>query len=633
MTAGFDELYGTYTGGVPKAPAAARSNVRTAIVAGLLGVLLALVATLQYRWTGELGRAAEERARAGLDRAAVAFAADLDRELARLLFHFHPGGPGGDVAVGERLRAWRAMMPEPDLLREVFVVRRGDAGAPVVERWDLASGRPVPAELPAELRPLGELLAEVPGREGARRRPLGPWVEVPALVVPGEMDHGGPFRRRAGGGEPHVAHAGGPDLLLWLDERVLREDLLPELGNRYFAGEVDYRVEVRDASGRLVWSQGPAVGGGEPDAVAALLTLGTALGRPRWSAGDPEGGPGARGPRLRMPFEHGSPEQAWQLAVTHPAGSLSTAVARARWRQLGLSFAVLALLAVAAGILLVAARRAEALARRQVELVAGVSHELLTPVAALRSAGENLAAGVVTDAAQVRRYGELVEREGRRLGALVEQVLTWAGLQARGVAPVRRSIAPADLVAAVAATCAAEAAAAGVALETRVAPGLPPLSGDPDALERALRNLVENALRHAAGGGWVAVGAEAGPARGRREVALFVEDRGAGVAAEDLPHLWEPFFRGRGARTGGVAGSGLGLALVRQIAEAHGGRVRASRAVPTGARFTLELPAGSPGAEAVENREDAATPRDAATAPSRHGETVPAPPAGERAAP
>ena len=284
---------------------------------------------------------------------------------------------------------------------------------------------------------------------------------------------------------------------------------------------------------------------------------------------------------------------------------------RTRWRQLGLSFVVLALLGGAAAMLLLAARRAEALARRQVELVAGVSHELLTPVAALRSAGENLAAGVVREPEQVRAYGELVEREGRRLGSLVEQVLTWAGLQARATAAERRPVDVAELIAAVVAICAPEAARAGVELETRLAAGLPPILGERDALERALRNLVENAIRHAATGRWVILGAEAASRGGRPAVALFVEDRGPGVAAGDLPHLYEPFFRGSGAAARGVAGSGLGLALVRQIVEAHGGRVRAAAAAPHGARFTLELPAAAGGALA----RDAGAARDAAVEP------------------
>jgi two-component system, OmpR family, sensor histidine kinase SenX3 len=574
---------------------AARASRRTAIAATLLACLLVLVATLQYRWTGELGRAAEERARAGLDRAAAAFASDFDRELARLLVHFHPyPGEGSRAVVAQRLRSWRASEAEPDVLKGLLVASVAGNGEPELERWDEERGGFVASPWPTELRPLAAALAVRSPLGEHRRRLLGAPADAPALVVPLRLDRGGPFSR-------HHGRDGDPDevAVLWLDERALREELLPALGERYFAGEVAYRVEVRDATGELLYAQGRDTAGGEPDAVASLFAGGTLDGLPRRAAGR---GPLAADERRLLPRSAAGAGR-WQLAVTHPAGSLTTAMARARWRQLGLSFAVLALLGGAAGMLLVAARRAEALARRQVELVAGVSHELLTPVAALRSAGENLAAGVVSDPEQVRRYGELVEREGRRLGSLVEQVLTWAGLQARAGAPVQQAVDPAALVTAVAATCAAEAAGAGVALEVRVAPGLPPLVGDPDALERALRNLVENALRHGGSGGWVAVGAEASPGRGGEPgVALFVEDRGPGLAAAEVPRIYEPFYRGGGALAAGVAGSGLGLALVRQIVEAHGGRVRAGTVVPRGARFTLELPAGQ-GVAAVAARD------------------------------
>src|SRR5204863_4391575 len=131
---------------------------------------------------------------------------------------------------------------------------------------------------------------------------------------------------------------------------------------------------------------------------------------------------------------------------------------------------------------LVAARRAQSLARRQIELVAGVSHELLTPVAAVRSAGENLAAGVISDPAKVREYGELIVLEGRRLGALVEQVLTWAGLQARGEPAARQPVDAPALVASVVASCGPEARRAGVEVESAVEAGLPAISGDRDAL-------------------------------------------------------------------------------------------------------------------------------------------------------
>ena len=108
-------------------------------------------------------------------------------------------------------------------------------------------------------------------------------------------------------------------------------------------------------------------------------------------------------------------------------------------------------------------------------------------------------------------------------------------------------------------------------------------------LRHALQNLVENAIKHDAGQRWVAVRASA--ARGGSEVLLSVEDRGPGIARGDLPYLFEPFYRGRGARERQVRGFGLGLALVQRAAEEHGGTATADSTPGQGSTFTLRLPA------------------------------------------
>jgi signal transduction histidine kinase len=575
----------------------------------LLVALLVVLATLQYRWTGELGRAEEDQLRTSLNRAAAGIAADFDRELGRLFFHFlqmpTPDAPemsDAEASLVERVTSWRAQPPYPEMLRQVLVVEHGAGGAPALRAFDEATHDWVAVPWPPELAGLRRQI-ESPG--GHEWMPIA--ADGPVLVVPLWHRFGG--ERRAGflgrvdpgverrePGERDLRVPGSPGqpedepggaALLWLDTAAVRDRVLPALVDRHLGGEVDYRVEVRDGDGREVFAQGPAIAAGRPDVVMPLFRLPLAERMARHHA--------ERHAAMRMrtpapPFgDDPGFRGRWLLSVTHPAGSLAAAVTRVRWRNLAVSFVVLGLLAAAVGLVLAAARRAEALARRQIELVAGVSHELLTPVAAVRSAGENLAAGVVTDPAKVREYGEMVVREGRRLGSLVEQVLTWAGLQARGEPATRAAVDAGSLVESVVAAVADEAKRGGVALESRVAGALPPVAGDRDALERALRNLVENALRHGGSGGWVGVDASAVEANGGPpRVVLAVEDRGAGLAADELPHLFEPFYRGSGAK---APGSGLGLALARQIAEAHGGRVEVARVQPHGARFTLELPA------------------------------------------
>jgi signal transduction histidine kinase len=586
-------------------------------VVALLVTLLALLAALQYRWTGEVERAEEERARSALLRAAWSVSGELDGELGHLYGRFVPRSADLATELPVRLAAWRATALEPRLLREVLVARRnGDDWK--LERWDETGGS-APFAWPAELAPLRERLMEL-GREPrpwARRSPETGGL-VPALISP--LSPGG--ERFAGPGAllgrdpdlagPRPAEASGL-LLLWLDTRVLVSNLLPELIGRHFGDGVDYRIEVRGIRGERLYARGPLLGRAQPDAVAPLFVL---HGPPRFGerppfALGPGGPPGpARSPAgerfRRPPQRRGSPlpgsgeaETQWQLRITHPAGSLSAAVARSRLRNLGISLAVLALLGVSVLLVLLNSRRAEALARRQIELVAGVSHELLTPVAAVRSAGENLAAGVVTEPEAVRRYGDLLVRESLRLGSLVEQVLSWAGLQTRGLPAAREAVEVRGLLESVAEAAAPAAEAAGVRIEVHAPEDVPAILGDRAALERALRNLVENSLKYGAEGGWIGLGAEAillrRGMRGRSAgVALRVEDRGHGVDPADLPHLFEPFYRGRNGSASGAAGpvpgSGLGLALVQQIAREHGGWARVETAPRQGLRFILELP-------------------------------------------
>ena len=242
-----------------------------------------------------------------------------------------------------------------------------------------------------------------------------------------------------------------------------------------------------------------------------------------------------------------------------------------------------------AAFLAVAGHRARALARQQVTFVAAVSHELRTPLAAIRSAGQNLADGVVSEPDQVRRYGAMVQREGERLTALVEQTLELSGMLGRGRSVRLEEVDPAHLVGEVLSEVRPREP-----VEVDVPSGLGPVIADGVALSSALRNLVDNALKHGEGRSVAVHARMAGMAGGARELQLVVEDGGPGVPSGEAEHLFEPFYRGAAARAQGVPGSGLGLSLVRHVAEAHGGRVSVGAGPGgRGAAFTLHLPLAS----------------------------------------
>jgi signal transduction histidine kinase len=276
--------------------------------------------------------------------------------------------------------------------------------------------------------------------------------------------------------------------------------------------------------------------------------------------------------------------------VRHRGGSLAEAVAAVRRRNLAVGLGVLALLGIAAALLATGAQRARSLARQQLEFVAGVTHELHTPLAAIRSAGQNLADGVVSDPEQTRRYGDLIQKEGGRLSALVAQVLDFAGIESGSRAYSAAAVPVRPLVDRAVGNLSLVLEQAGMTVDVDVPDDLPEISGDVEALGRALENLLTNAAKFARGGGWVGVRASAGP--GANTVQLRVEDRGPGIPRGERKQVFEPFYRGHDARQNQSPGSGLGLSLVRHVAEAHGGRVRVEAGDTGGTAVVMEVPAG-----------------------------------------
>jgi signal transduction histidine kinase len=239
--------------------------------------------------------------------------------------------------------------------------------------------------------------------------------------------------------------------------------------------------------------------------------------------------------------------------------------------------------------------RAEALAasdRVRRQLLADVSHELTTPVTAMRGYLETLTMPELTlDEGTRGRYLTIISDETNRLERLIGELLDLARLDGGGGSLQMGRVPVADLFGRVTARHEHTAQSAGVTLATSIEPGAEQVTGDRDRLEQALQNLAANAMRYAPRGSTLRLAARP-VASG---VALSIEDQGLeGITAEHLPHIFDRFYKADASRVGVKGGSGLGLSIVKAIIERHGGTISvASR--PGRTVFEVVLPADSPG--------------------------------------
>src|SRR5205085_8383225 len=284
-----------------------------------------------------------------------------------------------------------------------------------------------------------------------------------------------------------------------------------------------------------------------------------------------------------------SPGPSWRLAARHRAGSLDAEVSQTRRRNLALNFGIFLLLGGSITMMVLATQRARRLARQQMEFVANITHELRTPLSVIHSASYNLASGVVGQPARVREYGAMIQSEARRLSAQVEQALSFAGVEASRKRYDFQPVRVAEVVERAMSDCAPAFAEAGWRVEYEKDEPAPAVLADAQALESAVKNLLYNALKYADAGKRLRVAVRAHRSGKRSEAQITVADRGPGVAAKDLPHLFEPFYRGAAVLASTTPGAGLGLSIVRKHVRAHRGRVTVTS--DSGASFTIHLPA------------------------------------------
>lgn len=235
-----------------------------------------------------------------------------------------------------------------------------------------------------------------------------------------------------------------------------------------------------------------------------------------------------------------------------------------------------------------AAQRQQELETMRRDLIAWVGHDLRTPLASVRAIVEALADRVVEDPATVDRYLRTAQRDINALSALIDDLFDLAQLDAGGLKLDRQPNSLSDLLSDTVESLSTLAAEKGVKLEGRVQAGVDPVAIDVRQIGRVLTNLVGNAIRHTPAGGVVELQA----ALTAGGVLVSVRDSGEGIRSEDLPHIFEQFYRGEKSRNRATGGAGLGLAIAKGIVEAHGGEIGVESQLGQGARFMFTLPQG-----------------------------------------
>jgi signal transduction histidine kinase len=596
-----------------------RPSGLTILTAALL-VLLPALAVLQYRWVGQVSAAERNRMERNLRVGAYQFRQAFDGELWRAsALQVGPATvrDGSSERYSDRYDLWLNTAVHPRMVGNVYLVD-SDAAQLRLRRWN-ADGRTFePVSWPPGIekwRPQFEQERREYDAARQDRRPP-PAIRDEALLVfpirnfdgPRGQGNPGDGGNRQGNADQRQNQPTRPPFgftVVELNLDYITKELLPELTERHFEQSTGdaYRVAVTtaDAPARVIFrsQQEAPTDPARADAVESLYgrdPLGFFRGirggddsRLNITVNVIEGQDGAQ--NTGRPEVQVQDSGRWRLLVQHQSGSLEAAVGQVRRRNLAISFGVLLLLSFSVGMLTLTSRRAERLARQQMEFVAGISHELRTPVAVIKSAAENLSQGVVGSVDRVKRYGNMIEGEARRLAEMVERVLQYAAIESGLGMSSRTALAPEDIIQGAIDSSMPMLTPDNVQIHRDIALNLPPVMGDANALRSAVQNLIANAVKYGGPDHWVGIRAEHLRERRHGEVRITVSDHGNGIDAAELPHIFEPFYRGADAVAQQIHGNGLGLSLVRRIIEAHGGKVSATSRPGAGSAFTIALPA------------------------------------------
>lgn len=594
---------------------------------GLLG-LLGLLATLQYQWLGQISEGEGERLKARLENDTKRFAADFNREIQNAYFNFQVSSEVWREKkwqdFNDRYDFWQTKTPYPNLIKNIYFIERES------ENVSLYSPDKRKFEPSGWTENLNKLKPKL--QNETRLPPVA--TEIPALMMPiyKEKEKFDRILIRTINteeikGVSHTQDTKYGFLVLELNEKTITDEILPTLTETYFAQNesANYNLAVintenqtvfqthnlsaTDASAKLfsflpdnftIYGKHESFSGVEGTQKNIIFRTTTQKIETntieKSSNADNESKielqvsankvPESK-PRIQI-FEgnDSNNNNVWTLNVQNTTGSLENFISNARRKNLAISFSILSLLGASILLIYWSAQRAKLLAQRQIDFVSSVSHEFRTPLAVIYSAGENLTDGVVSSQFQVEKYGNLIKDEGKKLSGMVEQILEFAGANSGRIKYDLREANVNEIIENAISECQLLLNEKDHTLEKNIADNLPQIPADKIALSQAIQNLIVNAVKYGNSEKWLKISAQ----NGGSIVKIAVRDKGIGISKNDLKHIFEPFFRSKKVIDEQIHGNGLGLSLVKQTVEAHGGKIEVESEIGKGSCFTIKLP-------------------------------------------
>jgi len=593
---------------------------------GAVALLLG-VGILQYRWTSQITEATETRIGNNVESLMLDWHLDFYQQFSTICVALQVGPDSGEhdnwLAYRERYSRWSRAANHSSLIESLHIWETSQGGAaPRFLRLGPDQAPLVSEDPPQKLQRLLDRLKERSGdinvalgawelsgedsqrmfaadrsHNISRSNPLTGWQfdqSVPAIVHP--------IIHHALLGETEHPRKAVDWIVVVLDLPTIQRGILPDVTRKYIAnGQYQLAVGVGGNANQLIYSSGDDAGSSTFARADATMNL---FGPPPestegyfWQAfknGNSLTGlewHNFSGPLWFPVVRYEAVQQPWTLILRNQDRPLVAAVVALRRRNLVTGGLVMLLLLASMSLVVVASHRAQRLAKLEMDFVASVSHELRTPLSAIFSAGENIADGLIESKVALTRYGSIITGQATQLIDLVDQILLFAATRDGSKRYQLRRLRIVDLLQSVRETTAGLIRESGCQVEQLLQDNLPYILGDRPALTRCLQNLITNAVKYSPANRKIVIAArlyESGIHE--KEVRIHVTDNGVGISASDLPHIFEPFYRSPEVVAAQVHGTGLGLALAKDIAEAMGGRLSVVSGVGKGSTFTLHLP-------------------------------------------